>query len=68
LNVNADDGAMVNAALAAGLYPKLLVIDLSNGGLKTLTNNQAISVVSRNAVGSLGRAEVTKVDLARHLP
>jgi ATP-dependent RNA helicase DHX29 len=49
LNVNADDGAMVNAALAAGLYPKLLVVDLSTGGLKTLTNNQAISVVSRIA-------------------
>lgn len=46
LNQNADDEAMVNAALAAGLYPKLLVVDLSNGGLKTLINNQAISIVS----------------------
>jgi ATP-dependent RNA helicase DHX29 len=45
LNENAEDENMVNAALVAGLYPKILVVEGGNG-LKTLSNNQVISVVS----------------------
>lgn len=35
---------MVSAALVAGLYPKILVVEGGNG-LKTLGNNQVISIV-----------------------
>lgn len=45
LNENAEDENMINAALVAGLYPKVLVVE-GGSGLKTLGNNQAISVVS----------------------
>lgn len=34
---------LLNAALAAGLYPKLLSVDPYNGALKTVSNNQAVS-------------------------
>ena len=34
---------LLNAALAAGLYPKILSIDPSNGSLKTVSNNQSVS-------------------------
>jgi hypothetical protein len=44
LNENAEDEYMVNAALVAGLYPKILIAEGGNG-LKTLGNNQAISIV-----------------------
>lgn len=44
LNENAEDEYMINAALAAGLYPKILIAEGGNG-LKTLGNNQAISIV-----------------------
>lgn len=49
LNENAEDEYMVNAALVAGLYPKILIAEGGNG-LKTLGNNQAISIV-RELVG-----------------
>jgi ATP-dependent RNA helicase DHX29 len=45
LNENAEDENMINAALVAGLYPKILVVE-GGSGLKTLGNNQTISVVS----------------------
>lgn len=45
LNENAEDEYMINAALVAGLYPKILIAEGGNG-LKTLGNNQAISIVS----------------------
>lgn len=34
---------LLNAALAGGLYPKLLSIDPSSGALKTVSNNQPVS-------------------------
>ncbi|OBZ78804.1 putative helicase C15C4.05 [Grifola frondosa] len=43
LNFNSVNVALVNASLAAGLYPKILAIDPSNGGMRTITNNQAVS-------------------------
>ncbi len=52
-NEHAEDHAMIGAALAAGLYPKLLVVDGSTGGLKTITNNAAISIVSAGLIGCL---------------
>ncbi|KAJ9092668.1 hypothetical protein QFC21_006733 [Naganishia friedmannii] len=43
LNENAEDENMLNAALVAGLYPKILIVEGGNG-LKTLGNNQSISI------------------------
>ncbi|KAH9944510.1 P-loop containing nucleoside triphosphate hydrolase protein [Epithele typhae] len=43
LDVNADNAAMVHAALVAGLYPKVLAIDTNQKEMKTITNNQAAS-------------------------
>ncbi|KZT74762.1 P-loop containing nucleoside triphosphate hydrolase protein [Daedalea quercina L-15889] len=34
---------LLNAALAAGLYPKILSIDPSNGALKTVANNASVA-------------------------
>uniref|UniRef100_D8PKN2 RNA helicase n=1 Tax=Schizophyllum commune (strain H4-8 / FGSC 9210) TaxID=578458 RepID=D8PKN2_SCHCM len=39
-DVNSDNAFLVNAALAAGLYPKLLSVDRSSGAMRTITNNQ----------------------------
>lgn len=44
-NDNAEDLHILGAALASGLYPKILSID-ANGGLKTITNQQPTSIVS----------------------
>jgi ATP-dependent RNA helicase DHX29 len=40
LDINSSNSILVNAALAAGLYPKILSIDPKNGQMKTITNNQ----------------------------
>lgn len=45
-DMNSANPALVNAALAAGLYPKLLSIATGKDGkdrLVTITNNQAVS-------------------------
>jgi len=36
---------MLGAALAAGLYPKLITFD-SSGGMKTIINQQRVAIVS----------------------
>ncbi|KAH9486800.1 putative helicase C15C4.05 [Psilocybe cubensis] len=40
LDANSDKPTLVHAALAAGLYPKILSVDQKNGQLRTITNNQ----------------------------
>ncbi|CCM00897.1 uncharacterized protein FIBRA_02943 [Fibroporia radiculosa] len=40
LDVNSDNIFLLNAALGAGLYPKILSVDSTNGDMKTITNNQ----------------------------
>jgi len=42
LDVNSSIPAIINAALVAGLYPKLLAFDHSKAELRTITNNQAV--------------------------
>jgi ATP-dependent RNA helicase DHX29 len=42
-DVNSKNYALVNAALVAGLYPKVLSIDSKSGGLRTVSNNQSAS-------------------------
>ncbi|KZT30522.1 P-loop containing nucleoside triphosphate hydrolase protein [Neolentinus lepideus HHB14362 ss-1] len=39
-NCNAQNSALISAALTAGLYPKLLAIDPSNWQMRTIGNNQ----------------------------
>jgi len=41
LDVNSGNAALVNAALLAGLYPKILSIGPENGQMRTLTNQTA---------------------------
>ncbi|CDO72377.1 hypothetical protein BN946_scf184977.g76 [Trametes cinnabarina] len=43
LDVNSGNVPIVNAALAAGLYPKILAVDAARGELRTITNNQQAS-------------------------
>ncbi|PIL32118.1 hypothetical protein GSI_06824 [Ganoderma sinense ZZ0214-1] len=43
LDVNAGNAAVVHAALAAGLYPKILAVDALKGEMKTIANNQPAS-------------------------
>ena len=43
LDVNSGNPALVHAALAAGLYPKILAVDASKGELRTIANNQPAS-------------------------
>lgn len=43
LDVNAGNAAIVHAALVAGLYPKILAVDVLKGEMKTITNNQPAS-------------------------
>lgn len=40
LNVNSSNNFLTHAALAAGLYPKILAVDFLAGQLRTITNNQ----------------------------
>jgi ATP-dependent RNA helicase DHX29 len=41
LNSNASSVHLLNAALAAGLYPKILSVDSTTGQMRTIANNQA---------------------------
>ncbi|KAL1952101.1 hypothetical protein VTO73DRAFT_1250 [Trametes versicolor] len=43
LDVNSGNAAMVNAALAAGLYPKILTVDPLKNEMRTIGNNQPAS-------------------------
>ncbi|KAI0639258.1 P-loop containing nucleoside triphosphate hydrolase protein [Trametes polyzona] len=43
LDVNSGNAAIVNAALAAGLYPKILSVDPLKGEMRTIGNNQPAS-------------------------
>ncbi|KIY45455.1 pre-mRNA-splicing factor ATP-dependent RNA helicase prp22 [Fistulina hepatica ATCC 64428] len=43
VNVNSENIALVNAALVAGLYPKVLAVDSSNGQMRTVSSNQSVS-------------------------
>ncbi|KAJ7235880.1 P-loop containing nucleoside triphosphate hydrolase protein [Mycena haematopus] len=43
LDSNSSNVFLLNAALTAGLYPKILSIDHSNGQLRTISNNQQAS-------------------------
>ncbi len=40
LDMNSTNPLLVHAALAAGLYPKILSIDPKNAQLRTIANNQ----------------------------
>ncbi|GLB36275.1 putative P-loop containing nucleoside triphosphate hydrolase protein [Lyophyllum shimeji] len=40
LDVNSGNVSLINAALTAGLFPKILAIDPSNGQMRTISNNQ----------------------------
>ncbi|CAL1696117.1 unnamed protein product [Somion occarium] len=40
---NSNNVFMVNAALVAGLYPKVLAVDPARGEMRTITNNQTAS-------------------------
>jgi ATP-dependent RNA helicase DHX29 len=42
LDCNCNNFALLNAALTAGMYPKILSIDLSNGQMRTISNNQPV--------------------------
>ncbi|KAF5377628.1 hypothetical protein D9615_005290 [Tricholomella constricta] len=43
LDVNSTSVPLINAALAAGLFPKILAIEGSNGQMRTISNNQHAS-------------------------
>lgn len=43
LDRNADGFSLLNAALVAGLYPRIIAIDAASGQLRTITNNQAVA-------------------------
>ncbi|KAF8496667.1 P-loop containing nucleoside triphosphate hydrolase protein [Gautieria morchelliformis] len=43
LDRNSTDNSLIHAALVAGLYPKLLMIDPSSSQMRTVTNNQRVS-------------------------
>lgn len=43
LDSRSSNVALVNAALLAGLYPKVLAIDLSSKQMRTISNNQPAS-------------------------
>lgn len=43
-DLNSSNSAIVNASLAAGLYPKVLAFDPTKNELKTITNNQSVWV------------------------
>ncbi len=43
LDVNSGNAAIVHAALAAGLYPKILAVDPLKGEMRTIGNNQPAS-------------------------
>ncbi|KAG6846023.1 hypothetical protein H0H87_011071 [Tephrocybe sp. NHM501043] len=43
LDINSSNVSLINAALTAGLFPKILTIDTANGQMRTITNNQHAS-------------------------
>jgi ATP-dependent RNA helicase DHX29 len=43
LDIHSENNALISAALAAGLYPKILSIDPAHGQLSTITNSQAVT-------------------------
>jgi len=43
LDINSSNSALLGAALVAGLFPKVLVIDPENGQMRTISNNQSAS-------------------------
>jgi ATP-dependent RNA helicase DHX29 len=43
LDSNSHNHALINAALAAGLHPKILSIDMRSERLQTITNNQLVA-------------------------
>lgn len=43
LDIHSADNAVINAALGAGLYPKIISINPKNGELRTLSNSQAVA-------------------------
>ncbi|KAI6044950.1 P-loop containing nucleoside triphosphate hydrolase protein [Pisolithus marmoratus] len=43
LNVNSNSRSIVNAAVVAGLFPKLLSTDAATGQMRTISNNQTVS-------------------------
>ena len=43
VDIHSENTALINAALTAGLYPKILRIDPKDGQLSTVTNSQAVS-------------------------
>jgi ATP-dependent RNA helicase DHX29 len=42
-DVYSENHALINAALTAGLYPKILRVDPTDGQLSTTTNSQAVT-------------------------
>lgn len=54
-NVHAENLHVLGAAVAAGLYPKILIFD-SSGGLRTITNQQPVSTVSISPLSSVTRS------------
>ena len=44
-DANSENITILNAALAAGMYPKILTLNAS--GLQTITNQQPVSIVCR---------------------
>lgn len=40
LDTNSNNPLLVNAALTAGLYPKILSVESQGGQMRTITNNQ----------------------------
>ncbi|KAF9015290.1 P-loop containing nucleoside triphosphate hydrolase protein [Cyathus striatus] len=43
LDENSNNLAVITAVLAAGLYPKILAVDLPSGQMRTISNNQLVS-------------------------
>ncbi|KAG6832456.1 hypothetical protein H0H92_001502 [Tricholoma furcatifolium] len=43
LDTNSSNIPLINAALTAGLFPKILAVDSANGQMRTITNNQHAS-------------------------
>lgn len=42
-DIYSENNALINAALTAGLYPKILKLDPTDGQLSTVTNSQAVA-------------------------
>jgi ATP-dependent RNA helicase DHX29 len=43
VDIYSENNALINAALTAGLYPKVLKVDPTEGQLATVTNSQAVT-------------------------